>query len=139
MAAQPSSASATAPQLCIISKLAEGGLYPFTQVIDEDIEQERTTFNSLVLHLEGFPLEISLTSSNVMSCFLFTSIHVGDQSGKLKIKKEYSEQPYAKNETCLAMRGKNKTNQKNSKKSQTKKHKRSYSLLPQNYRTFFFL
>jgi len=27
-------------QLCIISKLAEGGLYPFIQVADEDVEQD---------------------------------------------------------------------------------------------------
>ena len=29
-------------QLCIISKLAEGGLYPFLQVVDEDAEQDWT-------------------------------------------------------------------------------------------------
>jgi len=29
-------------QLCIISKLTEGGLYPFIQVIDEDVEQDLT-------------------------------------------------------------------------------------------------
>ena len=28
--------------LCIISKLTEGGLYPFIQVVDEDVEQEQT-------------------------------------------------------------------------------------------------
>ena len=34
-------------QLCIISKLAEGGLYPFIQVIDEDVEQDQTQYQSL--------------------------------------------------------------------------------------------
>jgi len=29
-------------QLCIISKSAEGGLHPFIQVIDENVEQDRT-------------------------------------------------------------------------------------------------
>lgn len=29
-------------QLCIISKLAKGGLYPIMQVTDEDVEQDRT-------------------------------------------------------------------------------------------------
>ena len=29
-------------QLCIISKLVEGGLYPFIQVTDEDVEQDWT-------------------------------------------------------------------------------------------------
>ena len=34
-------------QHCIISKLAEGGLYPFIQVIDEDVEQDQTQYQSL--------------------------------------------------------------------------------------------
>ena len=29
-------------QLCILSKVAEGGLYPFIWVTDEDVEQDRT-------------------------------------------------------------------------------------------------
>jgi len=28
--------------VCIISKLAEGGLYPFIQVVDEDVEHDWT-------------------------------------------------------------------------------------------------
>lgn len=28
-------------QICIISKLNEGGLYPFVQVTDEDVEQDQ--------------------------------------------------------------------------------------------------
>ena len=31
-------------QLCIISKLAEGELYPCIQVIDEDIEQDQAQY-----------------------------------------------------------------------------------------------
>ena len=31
-------------QLHIISKFAEGGLYPFIQVIDEDVEQDWTQY-----------------------------------------------------------------------------------------------
>ena len=32
--------------LCIISKLAEGGLYPFIQVVD-DVEQDQTQYQHL--------------------------------------------------------------------------------------------
>ena len=34
-------------QLCIISNLAEGGLYAFTQVIGEDVKQDLTQYQSL--------------------------------------------------------------------------------------------
>ena len=34
-------------QLCIISKLAEGGLYPFLQVGVEDVEQHQTQHQTL--------------------------------------------------------------------------------------------
>ena len=40
MAAQPSGVSANSSQFCVISKLVEGTLCPFIQVIDEEVEQD---------------------------------------------------------------------------------------------------
>jgi len=50
-------------QLCIISKLAEGGLYPFIQVINEDVEQDQTQYQPHTSLATGLQLDCATDRS----------------------------------------------------------------------------
>jgi len=55
-------------QLCIISKLAKGGLYPFIQVMDESVEQDQTQYDPLGNTTSyRFPTRFSATNHSPLS------------------------------------------------------------------------